>query len=158
MYITRPTPSLASIFAGEGYETIAIHPNDKWFWNRDVVYQHLGFDKFISIEQFNNPSKEKRGYFVDDVEVTKSIIDESNLSEEEQPNMIGRHCIIGSDEEYIKNSDYPDSLFSSITLIGKNTHILDGSRIGGGCYVASGLGHEYFMTKKYLYDGTSVIK
>jgi len=81
-YITRPTPSLASIFAKEGYETIAIHPNDKWFWNRDVVYENLGFDKFISIEQFNNPSKAKRGTYVDDVEVTKSIIEQTEKSDE----------------------------------------------------------------------------
>lgn len=80
-YITRPTPSLASVFAEKGYDTIAIHPNDKWFWNRDVVYKHFGFNSFLSIDQFNNPSKSKRETYVDDTEVTKSIIEQTEKSD-----------------------------------------------------------------------------
>ena len=80
-YITRSTPSLASVFAEKGYESIAIHPNDKWFWNRDEVYKHFGFKNFLSIDQFKNPSKEKRGTYVDDKEVTKSIIEQTEKSD-----------------------------------------------------------------------------
>jgi glucose-1-phosphate adenylyltransferase len=69
---------------------------------------------------------------------------------------IGTSCRIGSSEEHIKNKDYSRSLFESVTLIGKDCRIAEGARIGGGCYVASGLGEE-FMRKKFLYDGESLV-
>lgn len=89
----------------------------------------------------------------------RSIIDErTDLKEESTYLNIGNGSRIGSSEEFIKNSDFPRSLFSSITLIGKDCRIADGARIGGGCYIASGLGDEFQGSKKFLYDGTSLMK
>ncbi len=90
--------------------------------------------------------------------VTRCIIDESTEIEPETEYInIGNMCRIGSDEENIKNSDFPDALFSSITLIGKNAKISDHAKIGGACFVASGSGEKYFSEKKFLYDGSSII-
>ncbi len=90
--------------------------------------------------------------------ITRSIVDErtDRSPEETYPN-IGSHCNIGSAEEFLKSSDFPRSLFSSITVIGKDCFIPERSNIGGACYVASGLGREFFEKKKYLYDGLSVV-
>ena len=79
-YVNHPIPSLVSAFAKEGYNTFAIHPYNKTFWNRDRVYKNLGFQQFISLEQFNNPKK-SGGYFVDDREVTQSIIHQTENSD-----------------------------------------------------------------------------
>lgn len=94
----------------------------------------------------------------DGTRITRTIVDERmNFQQEyEYPN-IGNHCIVGSDYEQLKNNDFPRSIFSSITLIGKDCKIPDGSRIGGACYVASGKGEEYFMRGKHLYDGLSIV-
>ncbi len=91
--------------------------------------------------------------------IIRSIIDErTDLKEESTYLNIGNGSRIGSSEEFIKNSDFPRSLFSSITLIGKDCRIADGARIGGGCYISSGLGDEFQGSKKFLYDGTSLMK
>ena len=78
-------------------------------------------------------------------------------SEEEYLN-IGDSCRIGSQDKHIKNKDFPNSLFDSITVIGKDSRVLDTANIGGACYIASGLGEDFFAGKKYLYDGQSIIE
>lgn len=73
-YISRPLPSLASYFHSEGYRSLAIHPYEGWFWNRENVYKYLGFEGFKSIDSFVNP--EYKGAFIGDAEVARSIINE----------------------------------------------------------------------------------
>lgn len=78
-YIKKPTPSLASIFANQGYNSIAIHSYHKWFFNRDKVYDLIGFQKFTGIEDFKNP--EYKGFYISDEEVSKMIINEHKNSD-----------------------------------------------------------------------------
>ena len=91
--------------------------------------------------------------------ITKTIVDENTDLESGNGYMnIGNSCRIGSEHKNIKNTDFPRSLFESITMIGKNCRIIDDAKIGGACYVASGLGESFFSQRKYLYDGDSVVK
>lgn len=71
-YIRNPIPSLATFFRGEGYVSRAVHPFQKWFWNRSAVYKAFGFDDFRSEE--NLPAMQKRGIFTSDEGLTKEII------------------------------------------------------------------------------------
>ncbi|PLV60088.1 LTA synthase family protein [Thermotoga sp. KOL6] len=45
-------PTLPKIMKANGYHTIAFHGNVAWFWNREEVYKHIGFDEFVSLEDF----------------------------------------------------------------------------------------------------------
>ncbi len=91
------------------------------------------------------------------VKIMNTIVDENTEYQQDSISLnISDMCRVGSDETNLKNSDFPRSLFSGITLIGKNCRIHD-ANIGGACYVASGLGGEFFSSKKYLYDGLSVV-
>lgn len=71
-YIKGPLDSMASYLTGKGYRAIAIHPYQKWFWDRENVYPYLGFEDFISDEDFVEP--EKRGAFISDMEASYEII------------------------------------------------------------------------------------
>ncbi|WP_421873485.1 LTA synthase family protein [Pararhizobium sp.] len=71
-YIRNPIPSLATFFRGEGYVARAVHPFQKWFWNRSAVYKAFGFDQFKSEE--NMPVMQKRGIFASDESLTREII------------------------------------------------------------------------------------
>lgn len=51
-YIKDPIPSLVSTLGALGYSKTAYHPYYGEGWNREVVYPLLGFDDFISIEDF----------------------------------------------------------------------------------------------------------
>lgn len=73
-YVRAPLESLASILRAQGYEASAIHTYHNWFYRRNEVYKHLGFDRFISSEFFNDPAL-KRG-FITDIELTERIVDE----------------------------------------------------------------------------------
>jgi phosphoglycerol transferase MdoB-like AlkP superfamily enzyme len=78
-YIRRPLPSLATFFESKGYVTKAFHPFQSWFWNRQNVYQALGFQQFRSEE--NMPAMDKRGIFASDDALTRYIIREADNTE-----------------------------------------------------------------------------
>ncbi|HNX59019.1 MAG TPA: hypothetical protein PKK43_07955 [Spirochaetota bacterium] len=63
---------------------------------------------------------------------------------------------IGSGTEGCKNADYPNSLFDSIALVGKNCDLPYGVRLGSAGYIASGVGNEAFEITKMIDDGCSV--
>jgi phosphoglycerol transferase MdoB-like AlkP superfamily enzyme len=71
-YVRGPVPSLASFFRAEGYETTAIHPFEGWFWNREIVYDAFGFDRFLSVTSL--PPMASRGPLVSDESLTEEII------------------------------------------------------------------------------------
>ncbi|MGL4369635.1 MAG: hypothetical protein ACRCUT_08185, partial [Spirochaetota bacterium] len=75
----------------------------------------------------------------------------------DHPFNIVQKSYIGTDEPGLKNADYPQCLYDSITLIGKNCALPEGVRIGCGCYVSSAVGDEYFQKTKILSDGLSII-
>lgn len=88
--------------------------------------------------------------------IINSIIDESTAPEEKRLNA-GQNCRIGSDEKLIKNNNFPNTLNSSITLIGKNNYIKENVFIGAACYVASEAAENYFNEKTRLNDGDSIL-
>lgn len=71
-YISKPVPSLAGYFEEQGYKSMAIHSYEGWFWNRDNVYKQMGFESFMSKEQFVDPVY--KGAFISDDEVSNQII------------------------------------------------------------------------------------
>lgn len=79
-YIRRPVPSLATFFESKGYVTKAFHPFQGWFWNRNNVYQSLGFRQFHSEETM--PAMDKRGIFASDDALTRYIIKEADNTDE----------------------------------------------------------------------------
>lgn len=46
-------PCLPSLLQGQGYRTVASHPNAPGFWNRINAYQRIGFEKFWSKSDFD---------------------------------------------------------------------------------------------------------
>lgn len=79
-YFNTKTVSYPRFLKELGYNTVAIHSYGKQFWNRDVAYPNMGFDKFIAEEDFIDPLR-RRGLIKDD-ELVKMIISEyeANLS------------------------------------------------------------------------------
>ncbi|MGI5900846.1 MAG: LTA synthase family protein [Desulfitobacteriia bacterium] len=82
--IDRPLEALPAIYKRQGYATSAIHTYHNWFYRRNLVYQNLGFDKFISKEFFVNP--EYDGSYIKDKELSKKIIEQ--LRQTEEPDFI----------------------------------------------------------------------
>ena len=50
LYIKNPIASLVSTLEGQGYSSYTLHPYYAKGWNRVSVYENLGFNKFVSLE------------------------------------------------------------------------------------------------------------
>lgn len=73
-YIHEPTNSLATTLKSIGYSSTAIHPYYKEGWNRNKVYPLLGFEDFITIDDFKEPEI-LRGRYISDAEDFKKVIE-----------------------------------------------------------------------------------
>nr|WP_042350098.1 LTA synthase family protein [Bacillus massiliigorillae] len=51
-----------------GYTTASLHANGKSFWNRDVMYQALGYENFYDIESYNVTEENSVGWGLKDKE------------------------------------------------------------------------------------------
>lgn len=74
-----------------GYDTLAIHPGYSWFYNRLNVYNYFGFDKFITLDDFDKSTQSKGGY----------ISEEATID-----------SILNTFDEHVKTSDNPLFTFS----------------------------------------------
>ncbi len=79
-YIRRDLPALPRIFKENGYTTLAIHPYRRTFFSREKIYQYLGFDDYLSLEDWDNP--EIVGEFVSDRDVVRKIIQSAEQMKE----------------------------------------------------------------------------
>ncbi|WP_235540843.1 LTA synthase family protein [Paenibacillus sp. Root52] len=52
VYADKALPSLPKLMSANGYQTATFHTNDVRFWNRDQLYQALGFDNYYDIHYF----------------------------------------------------------------------------------------------------------
>lgn len=78
-------PGLARTLRSNGYNTLAIHDNDPGFWNRASALQRLGFDRFISINDFpKHPPLD--GRYVSDRALTDEIL--SQLKDSGPPQLV----------------------------------------------------------------------
>ncbi len=64
-YVQKEMPSMASYLKDLGYETVAIHPYNAGGWDRERVYPLLGFDTFLSKDNFVGANK-LRNYISDE--------------------------------------------------------------------------------------------
>ena len=73
-YITDETPSIVSAYKENGYQTVALHPYRKNFYNRASAYPLMGFDTFKGMDDFDY--KDVSGIYIDDMACVKQIIKE----------------------------------------------------------------------------------
>lgn len=82
--VRQKLPSLFTQFKEQGYQTTVIHPYLRSMYNRTLVYNYFGLDKYISLEDMKN--YEKAGPYVSD----KSFMDEviKQYESTDQPQLI----------------------------------------------------------------------
>ncbi len=54
-FVTSASPSIVTTLKSQGYDSVAIHPYGATGWNRNRAYPLLGFDRFLSIDDFTDP-------------------------------------------------------------------------------------------------------
>lgn len=131
-YIQRPCISLVGILKDQGYSTLAVHPFHRWYWNRHLAYEHLGFDRFIALEDWDGWSTS--GDYVGDASLAEKII--SLASEQTEPYFIfalsmqnhgpyeHRSYADGAHDMAIE-SDLPDAAHATIANMAKGLQDAD---------------------------------
>lgn len=71
-FVGESTPSIASSLKAQGYRTIGLHSFYPDGWSRDTSYPRLGFDRFLSNRDFENPEM-VREYISDKASFDKII-------------------------------------------------------------------------------------
>ena len=74
LYVRDPEYGLADILKSQGYYPIAMHPNKAHNWNRASVYPCMGFDEFISLENWGDEHRELLRNYVSDKATFEKII------------------------------------------------------------------------------------
>lgn len=77
-YVKKNQFSLVKLFSDRDYNSFAIHPYLRDFYRRDLVYEKLGFDKFISQEEFIRTDDISR--YISDMDTYSKLIDEYEKS------------------------------------------------------------------------------
>lgn len=65
-------PSLPAVFKAHGYRTVAVHPYLPDFWNRNIVFPLIGFDRFLHIK--NMEHRTVKGKFIGDDALADEVI------------------------------------------------------------------------------------
>ena len=79
-------PSIVSILKDRGYATLAIHPFDKTFYQRNKVYPMLGFDAFTSEAEMKNNERITPNGYISDMSAVKEVLQE--LETTDKPSFI----------------------------------------------------------------------
>ena len=73
-YVLKDTESIVWTYKNNGFETVAVHPYKKRFYNRDTAYPLLGFDTFLSISDIENAKNYEDGWYISDDYVSDQLI------------------------------------------------------------------------------------
>ena len=65
-HATNEYTATPEILNGAGYETASLHANNKSFWNRDVMYDSIGYKTFYDIDSFDVNEENSVGWGLKD--------------------------------------------------------------------------------------------
>ncbi|WP_413381133.1 LTA synthase family protein [Alkalihalobacillus sp. 1P02AB] len=104
--------ALPSNVSENGYYASIMHANNKSFWNRDIMYQSLGYDRYFDIMSYDVHEENSVGWGLKDVDFFEQSID--LLKSQPEPYYtkfitLTNHFPFELDEEdkFIEEGDYP---------------------------------------------------
>ncbi len=100
-YLNDEAPSIASYLKNLGYSTIAMHPYNAAGWEREIVYPMIGFDEFLSKDDFKGAHKVRN--YISDKACFDRIIDLYENKQANQPLFVFNVTMqnhSGYDEDY----------------------------------------------------------
>ena len=84
-YISGEIECLTSLYKERGYVTYAMHPNTKLFFNRNVIYDYMGFDYSIFSDEMEKKLNKCGSGWVDDASFFENIIYEYENRDPSKP-------------------------------------------------------------------------
>ena len=81
--IRKDPGTILDVLKASGYNTLAIHPNDRTFFNRSIVYEKMGFDRTRFLDSMETVTRE--GNWVSDETLYQYLIEEYEARDPEKP-------------------------------------------------------------------------
>lgn len=106
-YVRTKTDCYTSYLKNLGYTTVAIHPYEADFWCRNKAYMLMGFDKFLSQDDFDDCDY-PRGRYISDMDLTKKIIAEYEAAQDDGP--FFAFCVSMQNHASYAGYDYGDNI------------------------------------------------
>jgi phosphoglycerol transferase MdoB-like AlkP superfamily enzyme len=97
-------PNIVSDLKRKGYSSLAIHPFNRVFYKRNIVYNTFGFDEFLDQDTMRNRDREP-GRVIQDIALTQEIID--HIKEQDKPLFI--HAVSMQNHMPYNPGGYEDS-------------------------------------------------
>lgn len=135
--------SIAQYLKEQGYETMAMHPFIGTNYNWNNVYPNLGFNSFITSDDFKNP--ESKRSFISDSEMVNKMIDEytKHLATSESPFFLFAVSVQN-------HPDYSEDRWSLDELINVEAPSLSENAVSGLKDLATGLYYSDLALKKLI--------
>lgn len=92
-FVRTPIESMPRMLEKIGYDTLAIHPGYGWFYNRTNVYNNMGFDDFVYLEEDFDLKKQSKGGYISDEVTAQSIIENFEKHSEESDDPLFEFCV-----------------------------------------------------------------
>ena len=92
-FVRSPIESLPRMLEKAGYDTLAIHPGYGWFYNRTNVYENMGFDDFLYLENDFDPETQNKGGYISDEVTAASIIENYEKHVESSDDPLFEFCV-----------------------------------------------------------------
>lgn len=92
-FVRSPIESLPRMLEKAGYDTLAIHPGYGWFYNRTNVYENMGFDDFLYLENDFDPETQNKGGYISDEVTAASIIENYEKHVETSDDPLFEFCV-----------------------------------------------------------------
>lgn len=150
-YCNQALPSYVSYLRDQGYETVAVHSYGRNFWNRNVAYKSLGFDKFYAEDNFVNPQTVRDENRITDLETIKKTISAYEENKSTGKPFFNLTVTMQNHQAYNTN-EYPDNELVKVTKSNISPDL-----IGNVQTYATGL-RDANIALKYLIDYFSKVK
>lgn len=121
---------------------------------RSIIFPHVRVEKGAEIyDSLIMPNN----HIGEGTIIKRSILDTVSRQEhiDGRPN-IGRGCVIGGEGPAAPNSEFPDKLNTSISLVSMEAEVPDNTNIGRNCVVFPDVREDDFKGRKEIKDGENV--
>lgn len=109
-HLTKPVFALPRFLLEQGYATQAVHCYYERFWSRNTAYPNLGFEDFVSLEDFENPERKRladwSGGLVSDAEMARKIVELWQERDTDKPYFL--HAVTMQNHTAYMPENYPD--------------------------------------------------
>ena len=127
-YADREYQSMYQLLQDKGYYTFSMHANTGDFWNRNIMHQKLGYDKFYDKDSYE--VDEEIGFGLSDESFIRQSVSYIKEISEEHKKFYGTLITLSNHTPFEYNELFGDELDVTLTVNGKTYPYMEGTKLG----------------------------